>query len=320
MVQFEISAATQSRGDASGAMNVTVWYPAPDGTAVTPFPIGPSDAPLFDGGSVAFGAPIAAGAHPLIVLSHGTGGSAVTLSWLAEALASHGYIVAGPDHPGNNALHPYTAQGFSLAWLRARDLSAVVDALLASPRFAPSIDRSRIGAAGFSLGGYTVIEIAGARSHVTGSIQAPPEFPDLTARVAALQKSDPAYAAAFETQGASYRDPRVKSVFALAPAIGQAVTRESLAAIEIPVSIVVGSADTIAPPDDNARYYAGAIPGAALQVIPDAGHYTFLDVCLPAGVRARPELCTDREGLDRGMVHAKAAASALAFFAHTLAM
>lgn len=68
----------------------------------------------------------AIGKFPLIALSHGTGGSALSLAWLGTALASHGYIVAGVNHPGNNALDAYTSSGFSLWSERARDLSEVI--------------------------------------------------------------------------------------------------------------------------------------------------------------------------------------------------
>jgi predicted dienelactone hydrolase len=46
-------------------------------------------------------------------------------------------------------------------WLRATDLSAVIDALLDDKAFGSQIDPARIGAAGHSLGGYTVIAVAG---------------------------------------------------------------------------------------------------------------------------------------------------------------
>ena len=330
MTQLHVAAPTQVRGDASGSMDVLVWYPAPPATAEEPLPLGPPGHAQFDGGAVAFGAPVAGMQHPLIVLSHGTGGSAAMLAWLAQPLAASGYIVAAPNHPGNNALHPYTVQGFSLPWLRAGDLSLTIDALLASPRFAPFIDAHRIAAAGFSLGGYTMMEIAGARTDLAGlaaycrtakaqpNCAGPPEFPDLTARADALAEADPSFAAARADQGASYRDARVRSVFAIAPAIGPAVTAASLAAIAIPVAVVVGSNDTIAPGPDNAQRYAAAIPGATLEIVPDAGHYTFLDDCLAAGLTEQPLLCTDPPGADRARVHAHVADEAVAFFGRTL--
>ncbi|MDQ2909096.1 MAG: hypothetical protein M3R44_07090 [Candidatus Eremiobacteraeota bacterium] len=74
-----------------------------------------------------------------------------------------GRDVASVDHPGNNALAPPTVAGVTLWWMRANDLSHVIDGVLATPQFGVHIDQRRIGAPGFSLGGYTVLVIAGAR-------------------------------------------------------------------------------------------------------------------------------------------------------------
>ena len=45
----------------------------------------------------------------------------------------------------------------------------------------------------------------------------------------------------------------------MAPALGPALLPESLERIDIPVAIVVGAADAIAPIDSNARSYAAHI-------------------------------------------------------------
>jgi predicted dienelactone hydrolase len=119
---------------------------------------------LFRLGKWADDARPATGPFPLIALSHGTGGSAQIMAWLARALASRGYIVAAVNHPGNNALEEYTAEGFLLWWERARDLTTVIDMMLRDKEFGRLIDPNRIGAAGFSLGGYTVIALAGGRT------------------------------------------------------------------------------------------------------------------------------------------------------------
>jgi predicted dienelactone hydrolase len=86
------------------------------------------------------------------------------LGWLGTALAAQGYIVASVNHHGNTSVEPYTAQGFCLWWERAQDLRAVLDCLLADAWFGTRIDPMRIGAAGCSLGGYTVIAVAGGRT------------------------------------------------------------------------------------------------------------------------------------------------------------
>jgi len=86
------------------------------------------------------------------------------LAWLGTALAAHGFVAVAVNHPGNNALEDRTVEGFSLWWLRAVDLSAVIDAVLDDKTFGSQIDPARIGAAGHSAGGYTVIAVAGGIS------------------------------------------------------------------------------------------------------------------------------------------------------------
>jgi predicted dienelactone hydrolase len=306
------------RGSPSHALLEVIWYPADSNADAKPQRIPPVGEPLFEGAPAAKDATLAnrPAKFPLILLSHGTGGSAQSMAWFATALASRGYIVAGVNHPGNNALEPYTAQGFSLWWLRAKDLSAVLDDMLADDQFGPRIDRKRIGAAGFSLGGYTVIELAGGitsrkqfeegckTTPVPTSCKAPPEFADLIDKAKALATSDPAYAKALTQDGKSYRDPRVHAVFAMAPAVGPAVTAASLKAIAIPVAIVAGESDSVVPVDANAKRYAAAIPHAALTIFPGGvDHYTFLDPCTTAGRESLPLLCVDRPGVDREAIH-----------------
>jgi predicted dienelactone hydrolase len=319
------------RGAKIRALLATVWYPAARVAREEQQWIGPPGAPLARAGRAARGASLAATPNrfPLVVISHGTGGSALAMAWLGTQLAAHGLIAVAVNHPGNNALEPYTAQGFTLWWLRARDLSAVIDGMLADPQFAPRIDAHRIGAAGFSLGGYTVIEIAGGRSSTvlfdscerdahSRSCVAPPEFPSLIDRVLTLLKTDPAYRAAVRGAGSSYRDPRVRAVFAIAPALGMVLVPDSLARISIPLEIVAGSADAIEPVGVNARYFAAHIPGSRLILFPGAGHYTFFASCTADGKKAEPELCVDHAGIDRDRLHARAAALASAFFSRYL--
>jgi predicted dienelactone hydrolase len=317
------------RGSGSRALQEVIWYPAETGAEPKPQLIPPVGQALFEAAPAAPEAKPAANPakFPLILLSHGTGGTAQSMAWLATALAARGYIVAAVNHPGNTAIEPYTVQGFSLWWLRAKDISAVLDDILADRDFGPHVDAQRIGAAGFSLGGYTVIELAGGVTSrqqfdqycKTGrdsvSCKAPPEFPDLLAEAKSLAAGDPAFAAALAGAGQSYRDPRIRAVFAIAPAIGPAVTARSLAAIEIPVAIVAGAGDSIVPVAANARYYANIIPRVALTVLPgDVDHYTFVDVCTDFGRISIPQLCVDRGAANREAVHAETIDIAAKFF------
>jgi len=320
------------RGAKTHVLAATVWYPAAASAVEHPVEI-PGLSQIFILGNAAQDAELVASPakFPMIVISHGTGGSALTIAWLGTELAAHGYIAVAVNHPGNNGTEAYTAQGFSTWWERARDLSVVIDAMLADSMFGGRIDFKRIGAAGFSLGGYTMIEIAGGITDPQAFIEfcsspradrickSPPEFPTLLEDFEKLSKNDVEFQAALRHSGDSYRDPRVRAVFAMAPALGPAFHTGSLAKISIPVRIVAGESDANVPIASSAKYFAANIPGAELTIFPgNVAHYVFLDSCTDAGRKARPGLCTDGAGVDRDAIHAKTAALAVEFFGATL--
>ncbi len=289
---------------------------------------------MFDVPPVLEGAPLATvqERYPLVLLSHGTGGCAPALLWLGHALAAHGYIVAAINHHGNTCGEAkLDARGFFLWWERAQDLSAVLDQLLADPTFGPHMDKQRIGAAGFSLGGYTVITVAGGRidrARYLRFCDSPerdftcgpqPEFPQAPQLFQGLEQSDPAVKRALLHSGDSYRDPRIRAVFAMAPVFGSGFASKDLADIRIPVEIVVGAGDTTAPPATNAQRYASLIRGARLRVISGAvGHYDFVPVCTEAGKKMVQRICDDAPGVDRRAVQREVSATAIEFFAHAL--
>lgn len=321
------------RGAQTHALLTTVWYPADAQAVETDRWIGDPQHRFASAGRAAVDAALAPtpAKFPLILLSHGTGGSAMMMAWLGTQLAAHGYIAIAVNHPGNNALGPYTVQGFTLGWERAVDLSKVLDGMLADPQFGPRIDAHRIGATGFSFGGYTVIELAGGIGDLSQVITAcdvphpiaalctsPPELPDLMPRAIQLFHTDPAYRQALEASRQSYRDPRIRAIFAIAP-LGSVFSPESLQKISISVEIVAGAGDPILSPHANAGYVAAQIPGAKLTIYPGGvGHYTFLDTCAPAAKSQNPGLCEDRPGVDRDAIHTETAAKAVAFFDKSL--
>lgn len=324
---FHPKRARYWRGAKTEALPTEIWYPVAAAVPVTEQEIGPAGHPLFEGGRVAIDAPLAPAPKyfPLIVLSHGTGGTGDSLEWLAVALAAHGYIVAAVNHPGNNALEPLTADGFRLWWERTMDLSDVLDGLLADPQIGPRVDRARIGAAGFSLGGYTVIELAGARTDQRAFLDfckskeadatcVPPEMARAESGEAAAAPS-PEALKSMARSADSYRDARVKAVFAMAPALGEAFSKADLAEITVPLEIVAGDGDVTVPFRTNAVRYGEWMPAAKVTILPGGvSHYTFTAVCLPAGMQALPEICRDNPGVHRDEVHRKVAGMALEFF------
>lgn len=217
---------------------------------------------------------------PVILLSHGTGGAAEALDWFAEHLNLAGYLVAAVDHHGNTANDEYRVEGFAFVWERPRDLSFLLDHLIASYK----VDGTRIGAAGFSLGGYTVAALLGARidravtlAVFQGTLPAPevPEFPSFIDALRASY-SDEQLAAIVREGAQTFADSRIRADFVIAPAIGRMLEISSLESITAPFRVRWGGADDIAPPEDNALVYLDAIPTATGESAgPDVGHNDF---------------------------------------------
>src|SRR5205823_9387252 len=158
---YEDTARRSWTGPRDRPLATAVWYPAALGSRESDWRVA-----FFNAGWNAQKAPLSAATtkRALIVLSHGTGGGAAGMAWLAETLAPNGYIVAAVNHHGNTAAaRSDQLQGFILLWDRAGVTSALIDTLLADPQFGPHIDPSRIGVAGFSLGGYTALATVGVR-------------------------------------------------------------------------------------------------------------------------------------------------------------
>jgi predicted dienelactone hydrolase len=298
---------TAQLGVSSPMVHGLAWYPASAGIAGRSQSTQECGDPLFTSGCSETNVPIAPRPKrlPLIVLSHGTGGSAAQMAWLGEALARAGFIALAISHPGDTSSSA-TVQGFVYWWLRPRTLSAAIDAILADPTLGRQIDPSRIGAAGFSLGGFSVLGLAGATvdmaqfraacATMPSACDAPPQMAPLLPQYRAMMNDDPAFRAT-ETAGLhSEPDPRVRAVYAIAPAIGPAVTTESLHRIAIPVRIVYGSNDVNVPPAYNAQYYARSIPSATTLTVPAAG----------------------APGVNRETVHDQVAADAVKFFLASL--
>lgn len=326
------------QGTGPRPLTTIIWYPAAAGSKLkAPDFAAPLIQKYFVSYPLASDAAISAELqrYPLVVLSHGNTSLALSLDWLGYYLASHGYIAAAVNHHGNTAAEPNgpIAQGFGAEWERPRDLSVRIDKLLRDPFFGPHIDANRIGAAGHSSGGATVLESAGAIFD-PNQIQAfcktnrvadpncdpPPMIRDQLERFAALTKTDPVVEASLKRSNLPYKDPRVKAVFAMAPAIGVGHTDASLRAIQIPVYIVAGRADDLTPLPTNAERFANLIPTATLTILPGmVGHATFGSLCTPLGLKDTGWGCRDENGVNRALVHDEVEQLALLFFQSTLA-
>lgn len=308
----------------SDQVRYTVWYPAQPGAKEAPITIGPPGNPLFEVGSSAADAPVAAGRWPVLLLSHGNGGTGRMMGWFGTAMARAGYVVVAVDHPGNNGMDAMTAAGSILMWNRVDDLAAAWSAVQTDSRLAAHVDATRLGLVGYSAGGYTALVAAGARpdmARLVGFCEANPkdgvcapqlENPEFTFERRMALAAAPQMAPWVAKAGEDRRIPNVRAVFLMAPAIVQAFDPSELAKLDVPVHVLVGEADTVASPATNSKVIAADNLKARLQLLLGVGHYDFLSECTELGRKRAGALCT--VATDKGATHQVAIERAVGLF------
>src|SRR5690606_22702129 len=221
--------------------------------------------------------------HPLILFSHGSGGNRLSLEWLAQALVKEGYIVAAVDHWGNTHDNKIAIE-FIKPWERPLDISAVLTCLLDDNMFEEIIDSERIGALGFSFGGYTVMALAGAvldypkllnyykTKEGLRDLAEIREFPDLSERI-----SDRSFIEMTKNVP-SLKDNRIQCFFAISPGTAQGFRdKDQFKQVNDPVSIIGCRADRVTPVAKYARHYHALIDHSEyFEFGGEVGHYVML--------------------------------------------
>lgn len=260
-------------------MTVALFYPtAAPARALSMGPWQPVVAP----GAAVAEAPL----KGLILLSHGTSGTEMNHHNLATRLARDGYLVAAVRHPGDNWQDRSLVTSGRYFSERPRQLSRVLDALLASPEWGARIPAERIGAVGHSAGGYTVLALAGAQAEPQraaqhcSAVQDDPGFCSLAKDPAGTQVSrvKAAYAVsatAPQAERVSVPDPRIRAVVALAP-MAVVFTPESLATIKVPVRVMVAEWDAVLNGQYHGGYVIASLPRAQASTVAGAGHFAFM--------------------------------------------
>ena len=176
------------------------------------------------------GAPPAGKGYPVVLLSHGYNNDPAMLTWLAENLATKGYVVVAIQHRDP----PITDTKQTPATLIRRPLDiAFVLRQLRGGLLGELADTSRIALAGYSFGGYGVITAAGA---------------GLDPASTAIKRLPPVLAERYAGGGPeapSLRDTSIKAVIAIAPAGGSPdlAWGAGLADMRAPLLIIAGTAD-----------------------------------------------------------------------------
>lgn len=285
-----------------------VWYPVDEQTPADPVE------GLWIRCPEARDAPLKTSAkqYPLVIMSHGNWGDRLNNSWIAETLAANGFIVASMDHYGNT-WNNKIAECFVKIWDRPQDVSFVIDQLLQDKKFGPHINREKIGLIGYSLGGHTAIWVAGGTVNQFDK----PDLKSLPAdQIPTIVNDDVIESIDFSPACNSYKDPRVRAVFVMAPALGYMFDIASLQNISVPVYIVAAEGDKTVPLDSSPNILAEKIQKAAMTLIPgSASHYVFLNEVTKGGkMLLDKKVAFDPPTVDRSKIHDEIGSTAVLFF------
>lgn len=254
-----------------------VWYPTRSTASVTRI----EDNAVRVGFQAIRDASTTAGRFPLVILSHGWGGNRGNEAWLAVELAARGAIVVATNHPGTTTGAMQSAETGKL-WERPRDISRLIDAMLADGRFRDLIDPSRIAVIGHSMGGYTAMAVAGARVDLALAARDCAEHPELAA--CEWLRQNPVGPTQAVDYARDLADPRVGAVVSLDLGFTGALTPESLQAITIPVLVMAaGGRNPRMNVALESRRLAGRLPAATTTYVEIAGasHFSFMGECKP---------------------------------------
>jgi len=238
---FTVTDPTRQR-----TLTVDAWYPAPLASAkgkplsryeVVPGLGYPSHMAYDD-------LPAAAGRYPIVLFSHGKPTIRFQSSFLMEALASYGFVVLAPDHPGSTGLNDYLPVSTDLIE-RSKDLSFLLDQVAAGAGgLGATVDMTEVAASGHSLGAYTAMALP---------IGADPGVP---------------------------ADTRIKAVVAMTPTTSY-LTDTQMRSIRIPTLLLGGTQDDLTPLNPNLTRPMQLISGRPLIRVDLVGatHRAFIETC-----------------------------------------
>ncbi|MGF1602694.1 MAG: alpha/beta hydrolase [Thermosynechococcaceae cyanobacterium] len=194
---------------------------------------------------------------PVIVISHGLNSDRGSFAYLAEHLASHGFVVAVPAHPGSD-----TKQLEALLTGASSDVAEPIEFVdrpldvkfllnelerrsQSDPTFKGRLNLQQVGVMGQSYGGYTALALAGAPINLTQLQEdCNPQTLSTTLNLSVLLQCK---AARLPARQYNLADDRVKAIMVINPIDSVVFGQKSLSQIKIPVMMISGSADTVAP-------------------------------------------------------------------------
>lgn len=300
-------------GQESPSGPITVWYPsnAPETTRTKgPFVL-----------SAAWDGAPRRGNGGLIILSHGSGGSASMYHDLARALVDTGFVVAAPEHEGDN-WRDQTKTGPDSWKLRPAEVSLAIDRIQGEPRFASLVNRDQVGVYGMSAGGLTALEFGGATWSLSRLVQHCADHLEEDAGFCAFREMaagkldremmgrlkaqfvEGARSGLVDSREYGHQDSRVKAVVAAVP-VAAVIDPASLRTLRAATGLLSADKDQVLAP----RWHLLAVKAACtscttLGTVQGGGHLSILSPLPDELVRGLGVWAKDPAGFDRSSLTA----------------
>jgi len=193
----------------------------------------------------------------VIVISHGLGSDSGSFEYLANQLASYGFGVIVPNHPGSDAKQLRSLLGGRTSEVadpqelinRPLDIKYLLDEMErlsnSDSEYKSRLNLQQVGIVGQSLGGYTALALAGAPiNYQQLDKNCAPGALNQSWNISLLLQCE---AAKLNHTQSNFRDERIKAAIAVNPITSSIFGQASFSQIKIPVMIVASSDDTVAP-------------------------------------------------------------------------
>ena len=191
---------------------------------------------------------------PVVIVSHGFASRPEDFTTVAKVLASYGFFVAVPQHPGSDLqqarsfLNGTTSKVFEVQEFtnRPKDISYVIDELeRRNPgEYQSRLELKKVGILGHSLGGYTALAVSGAQIDFANLKK---DCADTTFGYLNLSILMQCEALDLESKQYNFTDPRIAAVMARNPLNSSIFGQNGLAQVKIPTFLIAGSYDFATP-------------------------------------------------------------------------
>ena len=226
------------------------------------------------------------GNFPFVIISHGSGGDRLHYLTLAQKLAESGYVVAMPEHFGNNEYDNFLQGSTRNLQLRPHHISLCIDEVAQNGILDGTVQTDNVAVIGHSMGGYGALALAGGKvwNNLTKNVPVIPE-------------------------------KRLQALVLLAPATDWFMPEGSLAKIEIPVLAYLAEHDEFTSVE-NINKVLDQIPNQSnvkRHLIENASISAFTSPFPEAMIAADFTVSQDRDGFDRAEFNKQMVEQIIAF-------